>query len=171
MKWSWKLGEIAGIAIYLHATFLLLVGWVAFRYWTEGRDVAAVLAGVLFVLALFACVVLHELGHALAARRFGIRTRDITLLPIGGVARLERMPDRPVQELVVAVAGPAVNVAIGAALALWLAVTGELQHLRQLDFIAGPFLQRLLIANVWLALFRSEEHTSELQSREKLVCR
>ncbi|HLH06539.1 MAG TPA: site-2 protease family protein [Terriglobales bacterium] len=153
MKWSWKIGKLAGIDVRVHITLFLLLGWAGVSHWTRSNSASGALNGVAFILALFACVVLHELGHALAARRFGIRTRDITLLPIGGVARLERMPDRPVQELVVAVAGPAVNVAIGAALALWLAVTGELQHLRQLDFIAGPFLQRLLIANVWLALF------------------
>src|SRR3972149_1963956 len=95
MKWSWKLGEIAGIGVYMHATFLILIAWVALAHWQQGHSAAAVVAGVGFILALFGCVVLHELGHALTARKYGIRTRDITLLPIGGVARLGRMPGGP----------------------------------------------------------------------------
>src|ERR1051325_1551989 len=112
MKWSWRLGRIAGIGIYMHVTFLLLLGWVAMRAYTARHRWEDAVAGLSFICALFVIVVLHELGHALTARRFGIRTRDITLLPIGGVARLERMPDQPRQEVLVALAGPAVNVAL-----------------------------------------------------------
>ena len=115
MKWSWRIARLAGIDVYVHSTFLILLAWVALSHYLESRSVAAMMAGLLFVLTLFGVIVLHELGHALTARRFGIRTRDITLLPIGGVARLERMPDDPRQELLVALAGPAVNVVIGAA--------------------------------------------------------
>ena len=153
MKWSWKLGEVSGIGVYMHATFLLLIGWVAFTYWTQTRTLTAVAAGVGFILALFGCVLLHELGHALTAKKFGIKTRDITLLPIGGVARLERMPDDPKQELWVAIAGPAVNVVIAAALFLWLKSTGELQPLSQLSVSGGPFLERLMMVNISLVLF------------------
>ncbi|MBI2822443.1 MAG: site-2 protease family protein [Acidobacteria bacterium] len=153
MKWSWKLGEVAGIAVYMHATFLILVGWVALSYWQAEHSVTATLAGVVFILALFGCVLLHELGHALTAKHYGIRTRDITLLPIGGLARLERMPDDPRQELWVALAGPAVNVVIGAALLLLLQLTGGLEPLSRLSVTGGSFLQRLMVVNVFLAVF------------------
>ena len=95
MSWSWRIGRIAGIDVYIHFTFLLLLGWVALEYYLPHGDLAEAMRGLVFILALFGIVVLHELGHALAARRYGIRTRDITLLPIGGVARLERMPETP----------------------------------------------------------------------------
>ncbi len=153
MKWSWKLGRFAGIEVYVHATFLLLVGWVALTHWLEGRTLAAVLSGVGFILSLFACVVLHEYGHALTARKYGIKTRDITLYPIGGVARLERMPDDPRQELWVALAGPAVNVVIAAVLFIWLSVTGGLEPLSQLSVASGSFLERLMLVNISLVLF------------------
>ena len=116
MKWSWKIGTLAGIELRIHVTFLLLLGWVGATHWMAGRSIDAALNGMAFILALFGCVLLHELGHSLAARRYGIPTRDITLLPIGGVARLERMPEKPSQELWVSLAGPAVNVAISAVL-------------------------------------------------------
>lgn len=153
MKWSWKLGEIAGVGIYLHPTFLLLIAWVAVSHWQVGGTLAAALAGVGFTMALFGCVILHELGHALMARRFHIKTHDITLLPIGGVARLERMPDRPLQELWVAVAGPAVSIAIAAVLFGWLQMTARIEPLQGLGVTQGPFLQRLAMLNVLLVAF------------------
>src|ERR1041385_1930057 len=122
-RWSFRLGEIAGIGVYVHATFLMLIAWVAITELANGRGVRAMASGVLLILAVFAIVVLHELGHSLTARRFGIRTRDITLLPIGGVARLERMPEKPSQEFLIALAGPAVNVLIATLIFgfLWVA--------------------------------------------------
>jgi len=104
MKWSLKLGKLLGIDVYVHFTFLLLLGFLGVHYWRATHNVDAVLGGVAFIVALFGCVVLHELGHALMARRYGIPTRDITLLPIGGIARLEKMPEKPMQELWVALA-------------------------------------------------------------------
>lgn len=153
MKWSWKIGTVAGIGLYVHGTFLLLLAWVGLTRWIGGGTIAAAVAGVVFVLALFACVVLHELGHALTAQRFGIQTRDITLLPIGGVSRLERIPDDPRQEVAVALAGPAVNVVIAVALYLWLALTQTLQPLAALSATGGPVLEQLLVVNVSLAAF------------------
>ncbi|HNE06274.1 MAG TPA: site-2 protease family protein, partial [Anaerolineales bacterium] len=116
MKWQWKFGTFAGIDVYIHATFLLLIGWVGYSHWLEKNSWFDVLSGIGFILALFLCVLLHEYGHALTARKYGIKTRDITLYPIGGVARLERMPEKPIEELWVALMGPAVNVVIAAIL-------------------------------------------------------
>lgn len=153
MRWSWKIAEFAGIGVYVHATFTLLIAWVVLMHWMQGQSLQATVAGVLFILALFACVVLHEFGHALTARKFGIATRDITLLPIGGVARLERMPDDPRQELWVALAGPAVNVVIAALLYLWLDFTGAWQPVATLTVTRGSFAERLLLVNVFLIVF------------------
>lgn len=157
MKWSWRVGSISGITLNVHATFLLLLAWVAIGEYQSSHSASSALNGVMFVVAVFATVVLHELGHALAARRYGIQTRDITLLPIGGVARLERMPREPRQELVVALAGPAVNVAIAALLYLWLRVTGGVPALLDASlsgaFLERTFIARLLAVNIWLVLF------------------
>src|SRR6059036_2032499 len=150
MKWSWKLATVAGIGLYVHATFFLLIAWVGVTYWLAGGSAAA-LSGIAFILALFACIVLHELGHALAARRYGIPTRDITLLPIGGVARMERMPREPKQELWVAIAGPLVNVGIAVTLAL--ALLGiQLAHAKFL-WSQAAFLVPLFWANLFLIAF------------------
>jgi Zn-dependent protease/predicted transcriptional regulator len=153
MRWSTRIGTFAGIGVYVHATFLILIAWVAFAHWQVSQSVAAAVMGVLFILALFACVVLHEYGHALTARRFGIRTRDITLLPIGGIARLERMPADPKQELWVALAGPAVNVVIAILLFVALRVTGTTTPLDTITMTGGAFFERLMVINVFLAVF------------------
>jgi len=153
MRWSWKIAEFAGIGVYIHATFTLLIGWVVLVHWSQGQSLRATLVGVAFILTLFVCVVMHEFGHALTAQRFGIPTRDITLLPIGGVARLERMPEDPRQELWVALAGPAVNVGIAAVLYAWLQLTGEWQPIAELSVTGGPFLERLLVVNIFLVVF------------------
>jgi Zn-dependent protease len=153
MKWSWKLGKFAGIDVYLHATFILLLVWIAALHWMAGHSIEVMLSGIVFMLALFGSVLLHEFGHALTARAFGIGTRDITLLPIGGISRIERMPDKPRQELAVALAGPAVNVIIAAALFLFLTAAGVWAPLDQLTFTRGSLIQRVLLANISLLLF------------------
>ncbi len=137
MRMSWKLGRIAGIDVYLHSTFLLVLFFPQVTAWG--------LTGLLLVLAGFGCVLLHELGHALMARQYGIATEDITLYPIGGVARLSRMPRSPGAELLIALAGPAVNVAIVAGL-IPLVLLG-------LDETFGGALFYLLLVNVLLAAF------------------
>jgi Zn-dependent protease len=152
-EWAWRIGRIAGIEIYVHATFVLLVGWVALSHLLYGQGALHALSGVLLMLAVFAVVVLHELGHALVARRFGIRTQDITLLPIGGVARFDRIPDEPVQELLVALAGPAVNVALAALLGGAAALLDGPLGLDAVASASSPFLTKLMWINVSLAVF------------------
>jgi Zn-dependent protease/CBS domain-containing protein len=153
MRWQWKLGTFAGIDVFVHATFLLLIGWIGYSHWLQYGTAAKVVEGILFILALFLCVVLHEYGHALTARRYGIKTRDITLYPIGGVARLERLPDKPIEELWVALMGPAVNVVIAALLFVYLYLTSGLVPMTDLTVASGSFLARLMAVNVSLVLF------------------
>ena len=153
MKWSLRVGRFAGIDVYMHVTFLLLISWVAFLYWRQGQSLVSAIAGVAFILAVFLCVVLHEFGHALTARRYGIKTRDIILLPIGGVARLERLPTRPLQELWVALAGPAVNIVIAVGLFAWLKLTASFEPLQMMTLTTGPVLERLMAVNLFLVAF------------------
>ena len=152
MTWSWKVGRLFGIPVYLHTTFLLLMGFILLAQWREGGNLVAAIGGVLFILAIFATVVLHELGHALTARRFGIRTKDITLLPIGGIARLERMPDVPRHELWVALAGPAVNLVI-AAIVFSISTLAGTHPVLALPADAAGTIDRFIAINVWLSVF------------------
>jgi Zn-dependent protease/predicted transcriptional regulator len=152
MKWSWRILTAAGIGVYVHVTFLLLLVFAGASGYARHHRWIDAWIDIGFVLALFVIVVLHELGHALTARRFGIATRDITLLPIGGVARLERMPEEPRQELLVALAGPAVNVVLAFVFFGLLALGAQWtswQHMLHED----SFLFRLLAVNVMLAVF------------------
>ena len=153
MKWSLRIGRLFGIDVHVHFTFLLLLVFLGLGYWRSTQRVDLALAGVAYLLALFGCVLLHEFGHALMARRYGIKTQDITLLPIGGVARLERMPENPVQELWVALAGPAVNVVIAVVLFAWLYLSRGIFPEMNLGVISDPALERLLQINVLLAGF------------------
>jgi Zn-dependent protease/CBS domain-containing protein len=153
-RWSWTIGRIAGIDIQVHATFLLLLAWVAYAQYQSVGTTSAALSGVVFMLAVFASVVLHELGHALTAAHYGVKTRAILLLPIGGVAQLEQIPDKPSEELAIAIAGPAVTVVIAIILYVILRATGTPVDWRDALAGTGPtFLERLLWINVVLAAF------------------
>ena len=145
MKWSWKLGRFAGIDAYVHASFLLLVGWAAWSYWSGFGTLLSVVFGVAFLLAVFGSVLLHELGHALVARRFGIATRRIVLYPIGGVAQLEGIPRRPRHELAIALAGPGVNFVLAAGLWLLSPLFGP--------GLLGALMNSLMVANLTLGVF------------------
>jgi len=159
MKGSVSLGKIAGIRIKVHWTFLLIFVWVVFVEMRQGGNLSSILFNAAFILVLFACVVLHELGHALMARRFGVVTRKITLLPIGGVASLQKIPEEPYQEFLVALAGPLVNVVIALLLLFFVPIgnfTGlsqveQLETLRELSL--QNFLLYLFLANTILVVF------------------
>lgn len=151
--WTFRLGRWFGVDVYVHLTFVLLLGFIGVAHGLAQRSWDAALTGVLFFAGIFLCVLLHEFGHALAARRYGIKTKDITLLPIGGLARLERLPEKPTQELVVALAGPAVNVVIAAGLALGLWLGSGWQPLSAVSTTAGNIFERLLLANIFLVAF------------------
>ncbi|MGI8604081.1 MAG: site-2 protease family protein [Verrucomicrobiales bacterium] len=153
MKWSLKIGRYAGIDVYLHVTFWILVAIVGYEHWHRFGTLTATLQGIALLIALFFCVLLHEFGHALMARRFGIKTQDITLLPIGGLARLERIPERPGQEIAVALAGPAVNVVIAGMLFAFLWLASALHPLETLGIAHGPFLVRLMAFNLFMVAF------------------
>jgi Zn-dependent protease len=151
-RWSWRVGRLAGISIYVHATFLLLLAWVAFAHVAAGHELAMAVRGLVLISSAFAAVVLHELGHALVARRFGIATRDITLYPIGGMARLDQMPERPHQELLVAIAGPAVNGILALLLDAGLRLAGATPGGDPLT-LGGSLAVQLLWINISLGLF------------------
>jgi Zn-dependent protease/predicted transcriptional regulator len=153
MKWSVKLGSFAGIRVYVHWTFTLLLGWILLSHLGRGHDWVEAWQAVAFILALFGCVLLHEFGHALTAKRYGIPTKDITLLPIGGVARLERLPENPRQELWVTLAGPAVNVVIAGILFLVLSFIYRMNVFGSAQLLKGSFLLQLMWVNVALAVF------------------
>ncbi|MCB1842094.1 MAG: site-2 protease family protein, partial [Halioglobus sp.] len=131
----------------------MLIYLIGISYWNQQGTLAAVVAGVGFILALFACVVLHELGHSLTARRYGIETRNITLLPIGGVASLEKMPENPRQEIHVALAGPAVNFVIAFILYLYLGMRGDELAGEAATMTDASFVYRLMLLNVLLGGF------------------
>ena len=154
MNWSYKIARIAGTDVKIHLTFPLLLGFIGLANLSQGIVAAAL--GVLFVILVFGCVLLHEFGHIFAARAFGVRTPDVTLYPIGGVARLERMPEKPGQELIVALAGPAVNVVIAGLLLVFLMLLGLGVSLTGLGGYASgglSFFSALAAVNIWLVLF------------------
>ncbi|MFN6944603.1 MAG: site-2 protease family protein [Cytophagaceae bacterium] len=154
MKWSWNIGRIAGIRVLIHWTFLLLISYIVFLEMSKGSDTYTILLTVGFVLTIFGCVVLHELGHSLTARRYGIGTKKITLLPIGGVASLEKMPEDPKQELIIAAAGPAVNVVIAFLLSFIINFDQAPTEPEGLTITSGQhFLFYLFSVNVVLVIF------------------
>ena len=152
MPWSLNIGTIAGTAIRVHVTFLLFLGWIfVASYVAEGPQAA--LSGLLFMVLLFSCVLAHEFGHIFMARAFGVSTPDVTLLPIGGMARLERIPEEPYQEFLVAIAGPLVNVAIAAALVALAGARLNVGDLSAVESAKVALVDRLASVNLFLVLF------------------
>jgi Zn-dependent protease/CBS domain-containing protein len=152
MAWSVTIGSIAGTLIRLHITFLLFLVWIFFASYVSGGADAAWYA-LTFMVLLFACVVAHEFGHIFMARRFGVRTPTVTLLPIGGVAQLERIPEKPSEELLIAVAGPAVNVVIAVVLVWFFGASLNPENLAALGSTGISMVDRLAIVNVFLVVF------------------
>jgi Zn-dependent protease/CBS domain-containing protein len=152
MSWSVNIGSIAGTAIRIHFTFLLFLAWIFIASWISGGPEAA-WNGLLFMILLFACVLAHEFGHIFVARAFGVPTPDVTLLPIGGVARLARIPEAPVEELLIAIAGPLVNVAIALGLVALMGADLAPQRLAIVDSTHVSMVDRLAAVNIFLAVF------------------
>ncbi len=152
MGWSIRLFDVGGTAVRIHMTFFLLLAWIGAVHWMRGGAAEAI-DGVLFIAILFLCVVLHEFGHVFAARRYGIGTSDVTLLPIGGVASLERMPEKPSQEIVVALAGPAVTLVIAFVLVVLLGARFDLSQMAQLEQAQSTLMGRVAAANIALLVF------------------
>ena len=151
--WTWNLGRIAGIPIRVHLTLLLLLVWIAVTYALEGAGWSPTAIGVILIIAIFATILVHELGHALVARAFGISTRDILLLPIGGISSLERMPSRPAQELAVAIVGPAINLVLAGLLWVGITLAGGTTRFGAATTLGGAFVTQLMWINVGLAIF------------------
>jgi Zn-dependent protease/CBS domain-containing protein len=152
MLWSINIGTIAGTAVRIHITFLLFLGWIFLASWYSGGPEAA-WSSLAFMILLFACVLAHEFGHIFTARAFGVPTPDVTLLPIGGVARLERIPEKPTEELLVALAGPAVNVVIAVALVVFLGADLSAGNLAAMERAHISMIDRLAAVNLFLAVF------------------
>jgi len=152
MSWSLNIGSIAGTAIRLHITFILFLAWIFGASYVSGGPDAA-WSALIFLLLLFACVVAHEFGHIFTARAFGVKTPDVTLLPIGGVARLERIPEEPGQEFLIAIAGPLVNVAIALVLYQFAGADLHTGAMAAVDNTQIPMIDRLASVNLFLALF------------------
>lgn len=155
MKGSLKLGNIAGIGVFMHWTFLLLIVYIVFSNYRLGHNAEQILWAVLFILSIFVTVFLHELGHALAAKRYHIKTKDITLLPIGGLARLDKIPEKPKEELVVAIAGPAVNLVLALITYLFISIPeADVLNVQLTGGInGGNFFLNFFVVNIWLAVF------------------
>lgn len=154
MKYSLYLGRVSGIKISVHWTFLILIAWIVFANMRSGLGPNEILWSVGFILTIFLCVILHELGHALTAQRFNIKTKGISILPIGGVAQLESIPEEPKEELLIALAGPAVNIVIAVLLYPFVNFASAIGEFETLERIGpGNFLIALMTINLWLAIF------------------
>lgn len=156
MKGAFKLGKIAGIGLFIHWTFSLLILFIVYINHKNGQNTTQIMWSVLFILSIFITVLLHELGHALAAKKFNIVTKDITLLPIGGLARLETLPEKPSEELIVAITGPLVNIALAIMTRLFIQLPNNAEELlNQLTngINGNNFLLNFFLVNIWLALF------------------
>src|SRR5258708_6821830 len=152
MSWSLKIGSIAGTAFRLHITFILFLAWIFGASYVSGGPNAA-WSSLLFMVLLFLCVLTHEFGHILTARAFGVLTPDVILLPIGGVARLERIPEKPLQEFLIAIAGPLVNIVIAFGLVLVTSATLDGGSLATVESAKVSMVDRLASVNLFLALF------------------
>jgi Zn-dependent protease len=156
MRGSFKLGNVAGIGVFIHWTFAILIAFIIFKNYRAGHDMVQIAWSLLFIFSIFFTVFLHEMGHSLAAKRFNIVTKDITLLPIGGVARLESIPEKPKEELVVAIAGPMVNVILAIIIGVLVRIPQDAAVLTEMlssGVNAGNFFVNFFIVNIWLALF------------------
>lgn len=156
MKGTFKLGKVAGISLFIHWTFSLLIAFIIFINYRTGYNAVQILWSVVFVLCIFVTVVMHEFGHALAAKNYGIQTRDITLLPIGGLARLDKLPEKPLEELVVAFAGPLVNILLALITGFFITFPENAEALAaQLStgVNASNFFLNFFIVNIVLAVF------------------
>ena len=152
MLWSVNIGSIAGTAIKIHVTFLMFLVWIFAAGWASGGPEAA-MGSLIFMVLLFACVLAHEFGHIFTARAFGVATPDVILLPIGGVARLERIPEKPSEEFLIAIAGPLVNVAIALVLMVGMRAHLDAQSLAAVESTSVSLVDRLAEVNLFLALF------------------
>lgn len=152
MVWSVNIGRIAGTAVRIHLTFVLFLVWIFAANWYSGGPQAA-WSGLAFIVLLFVCVLAHEFGHIFMARRFGVMTPDVTLLPIGGVARLERIPEKPSEEFLIAIAGPAVNVVISLVLVVVFGASLHTQGLAAMESAQISMVDRLAVVNLFLAIF------------------
>ena len=152
MGWSLTVGRLAGTYIRIHITFLLLLVWIGAIYYQRGGPEQAI-EGVVFVALLFLCVLLHELGHVFAAKYFGVNTNDVTLWFFGGIASLERIPEKPSEEFFIAIAGPLVNVVIAAVLIGIFGAQLDPDNLERLQDPAVSMAAKLAAANIFLVLF------------------
>jgi Zn-dependent protease/CBS domain-containing protein len=152
MSWSLNIGKVAGTVVRVHITFLLFLAWIFAGSYASG-GAATAWDSLAFMVLLFLCVLLHEFGHIFTARAFGVPTPYVTLLPIGGVAQLERIPEEPWEEFLIAVAGPMVNVVIVAALVFLFDAHLQPSAAAAVDNMKIPLVDRLATVNLFLALF------------------